>query len=117
MLLAESKRPLVGQLSRIGQFLKEELKIELHPKKVDIRPLHQGIDFLGYVTLPHHRVLRTKTKRRMFRKLSERLRQFFNGEIASDSLNQTMQSYFGMMTHADTFALKTKIKNQFCWQE
>jgi RNA-directed DNA polymerase len=104
-------------LSQIGEFLKEKLKIELHPKKVDIRPLHQGIDFLGYVTLPHHRVLRATTRRRMFRKLSERLRQFFNGEIASDSLNQTMQSYFGMMTHADTFELKSKIKNQFCWQE
>lgn len=117
VLLAESKRPLEEKLSCIGQFLKEKLKLELHPKKVDIRPLHQGIDFLGYVTLPYHRVLRTKTKRRMFRKLSERLCQFFNGEIASDSLTQTMQSYFGMMTHADTFELKSKIKNQFYWQE
>lgn len=117
VLLAESKRPLEEMLSQIGQFLKEKLKIELHPKKVDIRPLHQGIDFLGYVTLPHHRVLRATTRRRMFRKLSERLHQFFNGEISSDSLNQTMQSYFGMMTHADTFELTSKIKNEFYWQE
>lgn len=117
VLLAKKKSDLEIVLPKIQNFLTENLKLELHPKKVSLRPLRQGIDFLGYVTLPHHRVLRTKTKRRMLRKLSERLGEYFDGKVSSESLNQTMQSYLGMMTHADTFELQTKIKNEFCWQK
>lgn len=117
VLLSESKQGLEEMLPLIREFSRARLNLELHPKKVEIRPLHQGIDFLGYVALPHHRVLRATTKRRMFRKLSERLRQFFNGDIASGSLNQTLQSYLGVMTHADTFELSAKIKNEFSWRE
>ncbi len=60
-LLSGSKSWLERQLPLIEAFLYEKLHIELHPKKVEFRPLHQGIDFLGYVTLPYHRVVRTKT--------------------------------------------------------
>ena len=69
VLLSENKAILEQILPAIEQFLGSHLKIQLHPNKISLRPLHQGIDFLGYVTLPHHRVLRTTTKRRMKRKL------------------------------------------------
>lgn len=62
----------------------------LHPHKVEIRKLGQGIDFLGYVTLSHHRVLRTKTKRRMFKKVTL----------------ENMPSYMGLLEHCDGYALK-----------
>ncbi len=92
-----------------------------HIRKAQVRdriisPLHQGIDFLGYVTLPHHRVLRTKTGRRMRRKLSERLKGYFDGATPDDSMNQTLQSYLGMLSHADTHKLQEEIKNTFCWR-
>jgi len=117
VLLSEHKVALQEMLPLIGEFLRTRLRLELHPRKVEIRPFHQGIDFLGYVVLPYHRVLRTKTKRRMVRKLTARLGEFFNGDIASSALNQTFQSYLGLMTHADTFELKLKIQNQFYWRE
>ena len=115
VLLSESKFKLEKILPSINHFLEEKLKIGLHPAKVEIRPLSQGIDFLGYVIRPYHRVLRTKTKRRMLRKLDERLDQYFDEHVSSDSLNQSMQSYLGMMIHADTFELRNEILNQFCW--
>lgn len=49
---------------RINDFLNDNLKLVLHPGKASIRKLVQGIDFLGYVVLPYHTVLRTKTKKR-----------------------------------------------------
>lgn len=54
---------LVGKIS---DFLGRKLLLKLHPSKVIIRKLRRGIDFLGYVSLPHYRILRTTTKRRMF---------------------------------------------------
>lgn len=103
-------------LPKLEEFLFDRLKLELHPRKIIIRPLHQGIDFLGYVTLPHHRVLRTKTKRRMKRKLSERLVQYQSGAIPEDSMNQTLQSYLGMLSHADAYELQQETKNVFSWR-
>jgi retron-type reverse transcriptase len=116
VLLSERKSDLETALPKIHNFLADKLKLELHPKKISLRPLHQGIDFLGYVTLPYHRVLRTKTKRRMLRKVSERHKGYFKGEIAGESFNQSLQSYFGMLSHADTHELTQNLKNQFCWK-
>src|SRR3989344_3939499 len=53
-------------ITPIADFLRRQLSLSLHPTKVTIRKVRQGVDFLGYVSLPHHVVLRTKTKRRMF---------------------------------------------------
>jgi retron-type reverse transcriptase len=117
VLLSNRKRDLEAALPRIQNFLAEQLKLELHPHKISLRPLAQGIDFLGYVILPNHRVLRTTTKRRMLRKVSERHSGYFKGEVAGDSFNQTMQSYLGMLSHADTHELTQNLKNQFCWKE
>ena len=56
-------------LPKISEFLEQKLKLKLHPKKVEIRKASQGIDFLGYVVLPHYRVLRTSTKKRILKSL------------------------------------------------
>ena len=54
----------------VNEFLEQKLKLSLHPDKVFIKTLSSGIDFLGWVHFPHHRVLRIVTKRRMFKNLS-----------------------------------------------
>ncbi|PIV51862.1 hypothetical protein CO115_01680 [Candidatus Falkowbacteria bacterium CG_4_9_14_3_um_filter_36_9] len=53
----------------IEYFLKTILDLKLHPQKIEIRKFKQGIDFLGYVILPYYITLRTKTKKRIFRKI------------------------------------------------
>ncbi len=116
VLLSESKATLQALLPKIEIFLTDHLKIQLHPQKISLRPLHQGIDFLGYVALPHHRVLRTTTKRRMKRKMGKRLSEYLGGKIDENSMNQTLQSYLGMLSHGDCYHLENEIKNVFCWK-
>ena len=116
LLLSHRKRELEDLLPKLKSFLGDKLQLELHPRKVIIRPLHQGIDFLGYVTFPNHRLLRTTTKKRMCRKLNKRLSQFFEDERTEESLNQSLQSYLGVLSHADTHKLQEEIKNAFCWR-
>ena len=84
---------------KIQAFLKEELDLELHPNKVEIRKLSQGIDFLGYVILPHYIVLRTKTKHRMFRNIKQNKEKLKLGLISQETFNQSLQSYLGILTH------------------
>lgn len=97
----------------IATFLKDSLSLELHPQKTTIRKVHQGVDFLGYVILPKHRSVRTKTRRRMFKKLKERVRQRKRDEISDITLMQSFRSYLGVLSHANTYHLTEFLKNQF----
>ena len=80
-------------------YLRTALKLELHPRKVSIATVTSGVDFLGWVHFPHHRTLRTVTKRRMFKNVRKNL-----GNTA------TIQSYLGLLTHGDTFKLKSQLR-------
>lgn len=74
----------------IQAWLWRERRLELHPRKVEIRKLGQGIDFLGYVTLPHYRVLRTKTKQRALKRVN----------------STNISSYLGILEHCEGHALR-----------
>ena len=81
----------------IGIFLRDRLQIELHPDKVSIATFASGVDFLGWVHFPDHRVLRTATKRRMFRNLAE------------DAPDARVESYRGLLSHGNAQRLIAEI--------
>jgi retron-type reverse transcriptase len=113
VIVAEDKLYLKNLIKPISSFLSEELAIKLHPKKVTIRKFRQGVDFLGYIVLPRHRSLRTKTKNRIIRKLKKRVEEYKNKMISNQTLEQSLQSYLGVLSHADTYKLEQNLKNQF----
>ncbi|KKQ03873.1 MAG: RNA-directed DNA polymerase (Reverse transcriptase) [Parcubacteria group bacterium GW2011_GWA2_36_24] len=75
VILSDDKNCLENLIPRISDFLQKELKLQLHPDKVFIKTIASGIDFLGWVHFPEHRVLRTATKRRMLKKLKGNLKE------------------------------------------
>lgn len=92
---------LKEKLLLISEFLNKYLKLIIHKNKVFIKKYRQGIDFLGYIVFPHHRILRTKTKRRILRKLAIRKRELKLGLITESSFSQSAQSYLGILKHCD----------------
>lgn len=104
---------LVSLVAKIKIFLSEKLYLCLHPKKVFIRKYFQGIDFLGYVVLPYHTVLRTKTKRRMLKKLQRKKREVDNGLIMPESFKQSLQSYLGMLKHCNGYKIQQRLLAEF----
>ena len=113
VIVANNKLYLENLIIPIRSFLSDKLALELHPKKVTIRKFHQGIDFLGYVVLPHHRLLRTKTRQHIFRKLKKRVNEYKMDLISKQTLEQSLQSYLGVLSHANTYKLNNEIRNQF----
>lgn len=109
VILSESKQFLENLIPQISSFLKEKLKLNLHQEKTKIKKYHQGIDFLGYVSFPHHRILRVKTKKRMFAKLKIKKEQKMAGAITAISFNQTLQSYLGILKHCNGYKLQKAI--------
>ncbi len=81
--------------TKINDFLQTRLGLELHPRKLSIRKLSWGIDWLGYVIRPHYRVLRVKTRQRIEGRLAR-------GEI--DERNSP--SYLGMLKHCRGYKMR-----------
>ena len=97
VIFSRNKKQLENLILEIRDFLREKLKLELHPDKVFIKTLASGVDFLGWVHFTDHRVLRTATKRRMMKRMKERQK------------SGTMQSYLGLLRHGNTFKIKKEI--------
>ena len=103
------KEPLIP----ISEFLENELALKLHPDKSILRSVCQGVDFLGYVIFPHHKLIRSKTRHRMFRNTRRKRDEYESGKAGRISLEQTIQSYLGVMSHADAYGLKEQFLNEF----
>ncbi|MDP2709033.1 MAG: reverse transcriptase/maturase family protein, partial [bacterium] len=99
VIFSENKELLEKQVLLIKEFLRCELKLALHPNKIFIKTIASGVDFLGMVNFSDYRVLRTKTKRRMFKKISGRHDELQNKIISEESFKQSLQSYLGMLKH------------------
>lgn len=97
VILHEDRSSLESFIPKMSDFLERKLQLSLHPDKVFIRSLSQGIDFLGWVHFSHHRVLRTATKRRMFKKLKE------------NKSKETLASYLGLLKHGNTYKIIRRI--------
>ena len=95
VILSYDRTWLENIISQIGKYLQDYLKLQLHPEKVSIKTFASGVDYLGWVHFPDHRVLRTVTKRRMFRNI-----------IIKQSKLETVQSYLGLLSHGNAKSLK-----------
>lgn len=112
ILVSSYKDTLQRSIVPIAEFLRNNLKLELHPDKITFRKLEWGIDFLGYIVLPYYVLPRTKTKRRMFKKLKIKVDNFNNGKILDTPLNQTLASYLGFLKHANSFRVSEELRDQ-----
>ncbi|MFZ2484501.1 MAG: reverse transcriptase/maturase family protein [Minisyncoccia bacterium] len=99
VIIAIYRYELETILSNAGKFLKDKLKLELHPNKVFIKAFSSGIDFLGWAHFPNHRVLRTVTKRRMLKNLSK------------NPSRETIASYRGLLKHGNSYKTRLKVMN------
>lgn len=113
VIISDDRVYLENLLFPIREFLRTELHLELHPKKVIIKKHNQGVDFLGYVILPHHIKIRTKTKRKIPKRLRQSVTQYKNGEVSEISLKSSLASYLGVLSHANAHEMSNDIRNMF----
>lgn len=100
IILSGNKAYLINLIPQISGYLESELKLSLHQDKVYIKTLAVGVDFLGWVHFPYHRVLRTSTKRRMLKRLK------------INHSKETIAAYKGLLKHGNTYKLLLRIKDE-----
>jgi len=109
VFFSESKSCLENQIPVIGNFLEKELKLKLHPDKVFLKTLNSGVDFLGMISFPNHRILRTKTKRRIIKKFKNKRQELESNLISKEAFNQSLQAYLGVLRHCKGHIIEQKI--------
>ena len=109
VVLSCDKSHLEDLIVKLRSYLIDILDLELHPDKIILCKWSQGIDFLGYVTFPYYTVLRTKTKKRMLRKIRQNCRLLNRNEMSREKFDQVMQSYFGILSHCRSHGLLNEV--------
>ena len=93
IILGNSPQESLKYLGSMKQFLAAKLSLEIHPRKIKLRNLRWGIDFVGYVALPHYCLPRRKTVERILNNVRRLSRK---GQITDN----TLASYIGFLKHA-----------------
>ena len=130
VLLSRNIEELKKWRKKINYFLKEKLKVELHPDKDKYGSVYQGINFAGYVIKPDY----VLSRRRVVGNLKTKLHYFNQGLLLASS-NQKQEvvplskppskkeirqmaamvnSYYGHFKHANCYKLReTLYKRHF----
>ena len=101
VFLSEDKTTLIDLLPKVQAYLIERLTLSLHPDKIILQTFASGVDFLGWIHFPHHRIPRTKTKKRMLKRIEENPKR------------ETLQSYLGLIKHGDAYHLSCDMENLY----
>jgi len=88
---------LLALIPQIEKFLEIKLSLSLNMKKLSLKTLASGVDFLGWVHFPHNRQIRTTTKRKIVK------------NTKWHPTPATINSYRGLLSHGDTYELQKKI--------
>lgn len=110
IILHRSPTILGDLLHHIQRYLLQERDLELHPKKILIRKLSYGVDFVGQVLRPYYRILRLKTKKRIFNSVSRQVELYRNSFITADVLRQSLQSYIGFLKQGDNYIAQIRLR-------
>lgn len=101
--------------AEIERFLDEKLHLELN-KKTCIRPAWLPVTFVGAQITPKAIRMRKSTRKRMFRRMKYIRGLFEIGRIAFEKVNNTMQSYFGLIGTFTARNLLRKVIDEFSFR-
>jgi RNA-directed DNA polymerase len=115
VLVHESRDQLAAWCLQIEKFLRTELRLELKADQ-KLRPLAEGIDFLGYVVRATHTTVRRRVISHCRTKLAafER-RQAHTTDEGRKQIRCTWASYVGHFRHARHWRLCERIHARFTW--
>ena len=101
VFFSQNKKWLVSIVPQIQEFLQINLKLSLHPDKLYLKTVASGMDFLGWVNFPDYRLLRHKTRQRMFK------------NIRSSTGEAGFQSYIGLISHGNTLKIRKQVISEY----
>lgn len=108
VILNKSKEQLEIYKKQTSKFLKDNLKLELHPTKSRIISLSKGIDFVGFRIFYYHKLLRKRNIRNIIFKINE----YKKSNISKIKIKEIYQGWKAYSRWADTYKLRKIISSQ-----
>ncbi len=102
MLLHESPQWLNAAKWEIEEFLLGKLNACINPTKTILQPVERGVDFVGQVIRPWHRVTRPRTVKAAMRRVRE---------IDAVDLFETANSYYGLFRQTKSHHQRAQLSN------
>jgi len=109
LILHNDKEYLIQLRDQINTYLKETLHLSLHPKKLTIKNVADGVPFVGYRIFYDHVLIRGNTLRRIEKNYRNKKKQLKNGRFTKEKLGETEASIIGHLKHANSYGLTKKI--------
>ncbi len=107
-LLSNDKYELHQWLLCITQYL-ESIRLRLHPSKINLFRVNEGVDVLGYRVFPKFRLLRNDNGYRFARRLRGFARAYAFDRLQWSDFNPSVQSWIGHAQQADTEGLRRSV--------
>ena len=108
VILGRSREQLEGWQKRIGVFLQDELRLQLHPDKTKIISLRSGVPLVGFRVFRHYKLLKKNAARRIFRRLDG----FERKRAAPQTVRQSVAGLMGYLHMGNTFRLRERVRSR-----
>lgn len=82
------------------------IRLSLHPRKQHIRPVTQGLRFLGQIIYPDRRLLPKTNIRRFMRRMNKFQQLYAEYKMNFPEINHSFQSWLGHAKQANTYTLR-----------
>lgn len=96
-------------ISKISNFLKSELKLELHPRKIYLQHYTKGVKFLGVVIKPNRMYIANRTKGNFYAAIAKQndiVKKHAPTKEEKDTFLCSMNSYLGIMRQYKSYNLR-----------
>ncbi len=106
--IVHTKQEAIEKLSKIREFLKENLYLELN-SKTQIFKSTQGVNFCGYKINEYRLKIRDKGKRKLKKKVKELKYKIRTGQITSKEAKKYLCGHLGYIKIANTRSLENNL--------
>jgi RNA-directed DNA polymerase len=109
VLFGESGQELSSKLTQLDAFAHEHLRLTFHPNKTYVNKVQHGVNFVGYIILPHRRYLRRSILSNLMQKLEDPI------FMADADVPASVNSYLGMLRHVNGYKARRKVCQRLLW--
>jgi hypothetical protein len=97
-------------ISQLSHFLLSHFQLKIHPNKIVLKSVNEGIPFLGQIIKPHCTYIGNRTKNNFYQAIQEINKVMavvpqFTWQQLCD-IRATLNSYLGCMHHTNSFKLR-----------
>jgi len=116
ILVHEDKSYLKSLISEVEQFLRDELGLELHPRKRYLQHYKKGVPFLGVVLKPHCIYAGRRVKGNFYEAIAKHNRVTENHKPSQEekiAFLCSMNAYLGILSHGQTYRLRKRMLKRY----